>query len=215
MIIGLLSYLFLSDIPTKIVISDKTIKEAIEKKLPIEKEKLGSKIIISDAEVDLNNVINIKTKGKVETMGKTIDFNATTVGMLRFENGNFYFSPQDVQIKLGNVSEEKPTIKSKLFDKAVNFSKSIGIDKSAVENSVAEHVKENVTDIPLYKQEGVLKASIKNVYIEGDNVVIEASVMEFLKTVIIGIIVFILAIALVFAMVSSGGFLVFGLASSL
>lgn len=205
-VIGL-GFYFLNSFIERIEITDKQIQTAINSKMPFSKDIPFGEVSIKEASIDLNDTIKIHSYGLLEGAGREVPFVVDATGTIKYSSGSFYFIPSSIDVKLKEVEVvETNSIKSKLFGKISDISKNVGINKGNVEEKISEVVKSNLSNIPLYKlKPGLISASLKNVKVEKNKVILEMSVLELVKTIVIGVIVVLLIVGLIFVFFRSGG----------
>lgn len=206
LIVGVSGY-FLNKKMENITISNKTIQEAINKKIPLVKDIPMGQVVVNHAAVTLNDTINVDLNGSVKIMDKHFNYTANATGTIIYKSGNFYFKPDNMKLNMvkdANVTE-KPSMKSLLFDKMKAKASEFGVDSAMVDSELNRILLDNFENIPLYKlKTGVLKASLENVTIKDDNLIIQMSLIKLLGSVFLFIGVIVVSVLIVIALAMSG-----------
>lgn len=206
LIVGVSGY-FINKTMENITISNKTIQTAIDKKIPLVKDIPMGQVVVNHAAVKLNDTINVDLNGSVKIMEKHFNYTANATGTIIYKSGNFYFKPDNLKlnmIKDTNISE-KPSIKSLLFDKMKSKASELGVDSIMIDSELNKILLDNFENIPLYKlKTGVLKASLENVTIKDDNLIIQMSLIKLLGSVLLFIGIIVVSVLVVIALAMTG-----------
>ena len=207
LIVGVSGY-FLNKTMENITISNKTIQSAIDKKIPMVKDIPMGQVVVNHATVKLNDTINVDLNGSVKIMDKHFNYTANATGTIIYKSGSFYFKPDNVVLNIikNNVIVEEPSIKSLMFDKLKSKVADLGIDSEKLPVSELNHlILNNFENIPLYKlKTGVLKASLENVTIKDDNLIIQMSLIKLLGSVLLFIGIIVVSVLVVIALAMTG-----------
>jgi hypothetical protein len=211
LIVGVSGY-FLNKKMENITISNSTIQNAIDKKIPLVKDIPMGQVVVNHAAVKLNDTINIDLNGSVKVMDKNFNYTANATGTIIYKSGNFYFKPDDLKLNVlkDTTAAETPSIKSKLFDKMKSKVSDLGIDSKMINTELNRIILDNFENIPLYKlKTGVVKASLENVTIKDDNLIIQMSLIKLLGSIFLYIGFVVVSLLVVVALFMSGP-IVFG-----